>query len=187
MAHRARAGRSRPLTRSSCSLTESCKRSSAVCGTPTSAVTKRSPWTSKMAACLSALTARASSTRTWRLLRALADLRWAEAESSHRSGEAPRRARGPDAQRSRAPLSTGARGRRESASDAARGGADRSAATSSLRRKLALEGARRSYLAGCLSMQRVQIDPRIGHVPVTKLKTRCRGDGIRNARFGAQA
>jgi integrase len=46
-----------------------------------------------------------------------------------------------------------------------------SAATASLRRKLALEGARPSYLAGCRSMQRVQIDPRVGQHPVTKLKT----------------
>ena len=46
-----------------------------------------------------------------------------------------------------------------------------SAATSSLCRKLEVEGARRSYLAGCRSMQRTQIDPRVGSVPVTKLRT----------------
>ena len=35
-------------------------------------------------------------------------------------------------------------------------------AADSLRRKLALEGARKSYLVGCRSMQEVHIDPRLG-------------------------
>ncbi len=38
-----------------------------------------------------------------------------------------------------------------------------------LRRKMALEGARRSYLTGCASMQRVHIDPRIGDMPVDRI------------------
>jgi hypothetical protein len=41
-----------------------------------------------------------------------------------------------------------------------------SEAADSLRRRLALEGARKSYLVGCRSMQRVQVDPRLGAKPV---------------------
>ena len=39
-------------------------------------------------------------------------------------------------------------------------------AADSLRRKLALQGARKSYLLGCQSMQRVHIDPRLGSEPL---------------------
>ena len=46
-----------------------------------------------------------------------------------------------------------------------------SEACESLRRKLALEGARKSYLAGLRSMQEVQIAPRLGERAVTKVKT----------------
>jgi integrase len=42
-------------------------------------------------------------------------------------------------------------------------------AGASQRRRLSLEGARRSYLVGCESMQRVQIDPRIGDWPLSKV------------------
>lgn len=41
----------------------------------------------------------------------------------------------------------------------------------SLRRKLRLRGARRSYLEGCESMQRVHISPRFGTLAVTEVKT----------------
>jgi integrase len=44
-------------------------------------------------------------------------------------------------------------------------------AADSLRRKLALEGARKSYLVGCRSMQRVQIDPRLGTRALTDVST----------------
>jgi integrase len=44
-------------------------------------------------------------------------------------------------------------------------------ACEALRRKLSLEGARKSYLAGCRSMQEVQIDPRLGSKAVEKVKT----------------
>ena len=44
-------------------------------------------------------------------------------------------------------------------------------ACESLRRKLSLEGARKSYLVGCRSMQEVQIEPRIGEMAVRKVKT----------------
>ncbi|MGN6170032.1 MAG: hypothetical protein ACTHQQ_17955, partial [Solirubrobacteraceae bacterium] len=43
--------------------------------------------------------------------------------------------------------------------------------TDSLRRRLALRGARRSYLEGCESMQRVHFSPRLGALPVTELTT----------------
>jgi integrase len=43
--------------------------------------------------------------------------------------------------------------------------------TDSLRQKLALRGARRSYLEGCESMQRVHISPRFGEKPVTDVTT----------------
>jgi integrase len=43
-------------------------------------------------------------------------------------------------------------------------------ACESLRRKLSLEGARKSYLVGCRSMQEVQIDPRLGSKAVRKVK-----------------
>jgi integrase len=42
-------------------------------------------------------------------------------------------------------------------------------AVDSLCRKLSLEGARKSYLVGCRSMQRVHIDPHIGAEPVDKV------------------
>lgn len=41
----------------------------------------------------------------------------------------------------------------------------------SLRQQLRLRGARRSYLDGCESMQRVHISPRLGSKPVTDVKT----------------
>lgn len=44
-------------------------------------------------------------------------------------------------------------------------------AADSLRRKLALEGARKSYLEGCESMQRVHIAPRLGDRPLDKVTT----------------
>ena len=44
-------------------------------------------------------------------------------------------------------------------------------AVDSLRRKLALEGARKSYLENCQSMQRVHITPRLGSVPLEKVTT----------------
>ena len=43
--------------------------------------------------------------------------------------------------------------------------------TDSLRQKLQLRGARRSYLEGCESMQRVHISPRLGTLAVTEAKT----------------
>ena len=46
-----------------------------------------------------------------------------------------------------------------------------SEAAESLRRKLALEGARKSYLVGLRSMQHVQIDPRIGTIALSKVRT----------------
>jgi len=42
-------------------------------------------------------------------------------------------------------------------------------ATDSLRRRLAVEGARKSYLQGCESMQRVHISPRLGDKPVDRV------------------
>jgi hypothetical protein len=45
-------------------------------------------------------------------------------------------------------------------------------AADSLRRKLALEGARKSYLEGCESMQRVHIVPRLGSTPLHKIESR---------------
>lgn len=42
-------------------------------------------------------------------------------------------------------------------------------ATDSLRRRLAVEGARRSYLQNCESMQRVHISPRLGDKPVDRV------------------
>jgi hypothetical protein len=42
-------------------------------------------------------------------------------------------------------------------------------AADSLRRRLALEGARKSYLVGCRSMQRVHIDPRLGSKPIADM------------------
>ena len=44
-------------------------------------------------------------------------------------------------------------------------------AADSLRRKLALQGARKSYLLGCQSMQRVHIDPRLGTEPLPAVCT----------------
>ena len=44
-------------------------------------------------------------------------------------------------------------------------------AADSLRRKLALEGARKSYLTGCRSMQQVHIDPRLGGQPLDEVAT----------------
>jgi hypothetical protein len=41
----------------------------------------------------------------------------------------------------------------------------------SLRQKLRLRGARRSYLEGCESMQRVHISPRLGAKPVSEIRT----------------
>jgi hypothetical protein len=41
----------------------------------------------------------------------------------------------------------------------------------SLRRRLALRGARRSYLEGCESMQRVHLSPRLGATAVSELTT----------------
>ena len=43
--------------------------------------------------------------------------------------------------------------------------------TDSLRRRLAVRGARRSYLEGCESMQRVHLSPRLGATPVAELTT----------------
>lgn len=43
-------------------------------------------------------------------------------------------------------------------------------AADSLRRRLALDGARKSYLQGCESMQRVHITPRIGARTLEKVK-----------------
>jgi integrase len=42
-------------------------------------------------------------------------------------------------------------------------------AADSLRRKLAIEGARKSYLQNCESMQRVHIAPDLGHMPLHKV------------------
>lgn len=44
-------------------------------------------------------------------------------------------------------------------------------AAESLRRQLALEGARKSYLEGCESMQRVHIAPHLGDKPLDKVAT----------------
>jgi integrase len=44
-------------------------------------------------------------------------------------------------------------------------------AAASLRRKLSLQGARRSYLENCESMQRVHLSRRLGAVPVTAVTT----------------
>lgn len=44
-------------------------------------------------------------------------------------------------------------------------------AADSLRRKLALEGARRSYLDGCESMQRVHVAPTLGEKPLESVTT----------------
>lgn len=44
-------------------------------------------------------------------------------------------------------------------------------AADSLRRNLALEGARKSYLAGCRSMQHVQVDPRLGTSALTDVSS----------------
>ena len=44
-------------------------------------------------------------------------------------------------------------------------------AADSHRRKLALEGARKSYLLGCRSMQRVHIDPRLGTERLSAVRT----------------
>lgn len=41
----------------------------------------------------------------------------------------------------------------------------------SLRRKMRLEGARRSYLEGCESMQRIHISPAFGEQPITQVGT----------------
>jgi integrase len=46
-----------------------------------------------------------------------------------------------------------------------------SEATDSLLKRLTLEGARKSYLLGCRSMQRVHIDPRIGARPLAEVTT----------------
>jgi integrase len=43
--------------------------------------------------------------------------------------------------------------------------------TDSLRQKLALRGARRSYLDGCESMQRIHISPRFGETAITDVTT----------------
>ena len=43
--------------------------------------------------------------------------------------------------------------------------------TDSLRQKLTLRGARRSYLEGCESMQRIHISPRFGDTPVSDVTT----------------
>src|SRR3954469_1126748 len=45
-------------------------------------------------------------------------------------------------------------------------------ATDDLRRRLAIQGARKSYLEGCHSMQRVHITPRLGDRPIVKVTTR---------------
>jgi len=44
-------------------------------------------------------------------------------------------------------------------------------ATDDLRRRLAIQGSRRSYLEGCQSMQRVHITPRLGDRPIIKVTT----------------
>jgi integrase len=44
-----------------------------------------------------------------------------------------------------------------------------SEAATSHRRRLAVAGARKSYLAGCRSMQKVQLDPRLGDRPLTEI------------------
>lgn len=44
-------------------------------------------------------------------------------------------------------------------------------AASSLRRQLALEGARKSYLENCESMQRVHLSPALGDKPIDKVTT----------------
>jgi integrase len=44
-------------------------------------------------------------------------------------------------------------------------------AADSLRRKLALEGARKSYLENCESMQRVHLAPRLGGRPLSRIST----------------
>jgi len=44
-------------------------------------------------------------------------------------------------------------------------------AADSLRRQLAIQGSRRSYLEGCESMQRVHITPRLGDRPLEKVTT----------------
>jgi hypothetical protein len=46
-----------------------------------------------------------------------------------------------------------------------------SQAARSLRRAKALEGARKSYIEGLESMQRVHLDPRIGPLPLEKVST----------------
>ena len=44
-------------------------------------------------------------------------------------------------------------------------------ATDDLRRRLAIQGSRKSYLEGCHSMQRVHITPRLGDRPIAKVTT----------------
>jgi hypothetical protein len=44
-------------------------------------------------------------------------------------------------------------------------------ATDDLRRRLAIQGSRKSYLEGCQSMQRVHITPRLGDRPIAKVTT----------------
>jgi integrase len=44
-------------------------------------------------------------------------------------------------------------------------------ATDDLRRRLAIQGSRKSYLEGCHSMQRVHITPRLGDRPIAKITT----------------
>jgi hypothetical protein len=44
-------------------------------------------------------------------------------------------------------------------------------AADSLRRKLALEGARKSWLENCESMQRVHLSPRLGDRPLSRVST----------------
>jgi integrase len=44
-------------------------------------------------------------------------------------------------------------------------------ATTAHRRRLAIDGARKSYLAGCRSMQRVHVDPRLGDRALTEVTT----------------
>jgi site-specific recombinase XerD len=46
-----------------------------------------------------------------------------------------------------------------------------SEAADSLRKRLTLEGARKSYLVGCSSMQRVHIDPRLGGRALVEVTT----------------
>jgi site-specific recombinase XerD len=55
------------------------------------------------------------------------------------------------------------------ASEAARVTVDDAA--DSLRRKLAVEGARKSYRENCATMQRVHLGPRLGAMPIGKLAT----------------